>query len=171
MSLNDEDDGLAAFVVFGGEEFGGLGDQGGPVELGDAAQRGDEVVVDAAGADHRVGQVDDGMAGVVKRGAGGAGGDGLAGTDFAGEHADGLLVNQPAEPGDGLFVTVACEELPGGEVAAEGVAGEAVVGAELLDHAAPSTSSAPSASASPGRSAKLMRCRVACSCSAATRAR
>jgi hypothetical protein len=57
--VDDEHDGLATFLGLGGEEILGLGDQGGPVELRDVAQRGDEVVVDPAGADRGVGQVDD----------------------------------------------------------------------------------------------------------------
>jgi hypothetical protein len=57
--IDDEHDGLAAFLGLGGEQILGLGDQRGPVELRGLAQRGDQVVVDAAGADHGVGQVDD----------------------------------------------------------------------------------------------------------------
>lgn len=81
--VDDEDGVFAAFVALRGEQLGGLGDQGGPVEAGHTAERADEVVVDAAGADHRVGEVD----------------DGLAGADLTGEHPDGVLVDQPGEPG------------------------------------------------------------------------
>lgn len=173
--VNDEDDLFAAFVVLGGEQFGGLADQGGPVEPGFGAEAGDEVVVDPAGADHGVGQVDDGVAGRIQRGDGCSGGDGLAGADLAGEHADGLLVDEPAQPGDGFFVAGRGEQLGGRQVTAERVAGQAEVGLQLLDHAAPSCSSPSPSSvvvASSGvRSAKLMALRVAAACSAATRAR
>jgi hypothetical protein len=73
--VDDEHDGLAAFAGLGGEQVGGLGDQGGPVELGDVAECGDQVVVDAAGADHGVGQVDDGEPGGVEGRDAGAGGE------------------------------------------------------------------------------------------------
>jgi hypothetical protein len=169
-----EHDLLAAFVVLGGEQLGGLADQGGPVEPRFGAEAGHEVVVDSAGADHGVGQVDDGVAGRVQRGDGRSGCDGLAGADLAGEHADGLLVDQPSQACDGFFVAGRGEQLGGREVTAEGVAGQAEVGLQLLDHADASCSSPPSSSvvASLGvRSAKLMALRVVAACSAATSAR
>jgi hypothetical protein len=49
--VDDEDGGAAAFGVFGGQGVGGLGNQGGVVEAWGAAQRGNDGVVDAAGAD------------------------------------------------------------------------------------------------------------------------
>ena len=68
--VDDEHDLAAAFVGFGGERVGGLRDQRGLVEAGDAAERADDRVVEAAGADGRVAQVDDGVpAGVQRRSA------------------------------------------------------------------------------------------------------
>jgi hypothetical protein len=131
--VDQQHDGLAAFVVLGGQQLGGLGDQGRPVEAGDGPEGAHEVVVDASGADHGVGQVDDRVAGRVEAGGHGTGGDGLAGADFAGDHADGVLVDQPAQPGDGFLVAAGGEQLTGGEVATERLAGEAVVGAEPVD--------------------------------------
>ena len=69
-------------------QAGGLGGEGGAAVGGPAAERGDDVVVDAAGAGGRVGQVDQGVPGLVERGDGGAGGCCLAGADFAGDHAE-----------------------------------------------------------------------------------
>jgi hypothetical protein len=43
-----DDGGSAAFSGFGGQRVAGLGDEGGGVEGGLAAQGGDDVVVDAA---------------------------------------------------------------------------------------------------------------------------
>ena len=64
--VDDQDGGAAAFGVFGGEGVGGLGDEGGGVEAGDAAEGGDDVVQDAADADGGVGEVDDGVPGGVQ---------------------------------------------------------------------------------------------------------
>ena len=58
--VEDEDDGAAAFVFFGGEQLDGLGDEGGFVEAGFAAQGGDDPAVEAAAADGGVAQVDGG---------------------------------------------------------------------------------------------------------------
>ena len=54
---------------------------------GPAAERGDDVVVDAPGAGGRVGQVDQGVPGLVERGDGGAGGGRLPRADFARDDA------------------------------------------------------------------------------------
>ena len=82
---------LAAFVAFGGEDGGGLGGEPGVAAVGLAAEGGDDHLVQAADADHRVGQVDDGVPGGVQAGQDGADRDGLAGADFAGDHADGAF--------------------------------------------------------------------------------
>ena len=50
-------------ACFGGQRVAGLGDQGGVVEAGPPAERGHDVVVDAAGADGGVGEVDQVVAG------------------------------------------------------------------------------------------------------------
>src|SRR6266568_8435332 len=51
----------------------------------------------AADADHGVGQVDDGVPGVVEAGQDGADGDGLAGADLAGDDADGAFGDAPGD--------------------------------------------------------------------------
>ena len=57
------DGGPSPFGVLGGQRVAGLRDQGGVVEAGPPTQRGHDVVVDAAGADGRVGDVDQVVAG------------------------------------------------------------------------------------------------------------
>jgi len=70
--VDDQDRGAASFGLLGGEQFGGLrGERGGALGRA-AAKGGDDGVVDAAGADGRVGQVDEGVPGVVEPGEGGA---------------------------------------------------------------------------------------------------
>src|SRR2546429_6857472 len=82
--VQDQHGDAAALVVLGGEQPGGLGDQGGGAVAGPAAQRGDDLVVDAAGAGGGVGHVDEGVPGLVEGGDGGAGGDCLAAADLPG---------------------------------------------------------------------------------------
>ena len=124
--VDDEDGGAAAFGGFGGEGVGGLWDEGGHVGAGQAAEGGDDGVVDAAGADGGVAEVDDGVAGGVQGGEGGADGDGFAGADFAGDDAEGVFGDAPGDPGDGFGVAGVAVQHAGGEVAAERHAGEAV---------------------------------------------
>lgn len=50
-------------------------------------------------ADGGIGDVDDGAAGGVEVGDGAAGGQGLAGADLAGDQADGVFVDEPADSG------------------------------------------------------------------------
>jgi hypothetical protein len=59
--VQDQDDGSAAFVFLGSEQFGGLGDEGGLVESGDATECGDDSAVEAAAADGGVAQLDGGV--------------------------------------------------------------------------------------------------------------
>ena len=54
------------------------------------------VAVEAAGADGGVAEVDDGVAGGVEPGQGGADGDGLAGADLAGDDAEGAFLTHQA---------------------------------------------------------------------------
>jgi len=122
--VDEQDGGAGAFGVFGGEGVAGLGDQGRGVEAGVAAQGGDDVVVDAAGADGGVGDVDQVVAGGFQAVDGGAGGDGLADTDFAGDHGDAAGGDAVGDAGGGLVVVGGGEQHAGGEVAAEGQAGE-----------------------------------------------
>jgi hypothetical protein len=71
--VDDQQRDAAALAVLGGGQGGGLGGQGGGAVGGPAAGRGDHGVVDAAGAGGGVGQVDQGVPGLVQRGDGGAG--------------------------------------------------------------------------------------------------
>ena len=114
--------------MFGGERVGGLWDQGCGVEGGDLAEGGDDVVQHAADADGGVGQVDDDVAAGVEGCGGGADGDGLAGADLAGDHAEGVLVDAPADPGDGFGVSAGAVQHRRGEASAERHPGESVVG-------------------------------------------
>ena len=102
--VDDHDRGAAAFGVFGGQGVGGLRDEGGGVEAGDLPERGHDVVEHAADPDGGVGQVDDHVPGGVQGGGRGADGDGLAGADLAGDHAEGVLLDAPGDPGDGFGV-------------------------------------------------------------------
>ena len=61
--LDAQDGDAAAFGCFGGQRVAGLRDQGGVVEAGPPAERGDDVVVDAARGDGGVGEVDQVVAG------------------------------------------------------------------------------------------------------------
>ena len=95
---------------------------------GDAAERGDDSVVDAADADGGVAQVDEGVAG---GGEGSAQGHGLAGADFPGDHAEGVLAGAPADPGGRLAVGGVAVQHARCQVTAERHFGEAVMGEEL----------------------------------------
>src|SRR5450755_143921 len=98
-----------------------------------ATGHGDDGVVDAADADGGVAEVDEGVPGGVEAGEGGAQGHGLAGADFAGDHAEGVLADAPADPGGCLGVGGVAVQHARGQVAAEGHLGEPVVGLEFLD--------------------------------------
>ena len=95
---------------------------------------GDDLVVDAADPDRRVGQVDDGVPGRVQGGERGADGDGLPGADLAGDHPDAVFGDAPADPGDGLAVGGVAVQHAGGEVAAERGAGEPEEPLQPVDH-------------------------------------
>jgi hypothetical protein len=99
----------------------------------DPAERGDDGVVDPADADGGVAQVDEGMTGRIEAGQGGAQGHGLAGADFPGDHAEGVLADAPADPGGCLGVGGVTVQHARREVAAEGHLGEPVVSLEFLD--------------------------------------
>ena len=94
-------------ACFGGQRVAGLRDQGGVVEAGPPAERGHDVVVDAAGADGGVGEVDQVVAGGFGAVDGGAGGDGLADADLAGDHGDAAGGDAVADAGGGLGVVAA----------------------------------------------------------------
>ena len=122
--VQDEDGGSASLVAFCGQGCAGLGDQSrGQVRRG-GAERGDDGLVDAADADHRVGQVDDGVAGGVQAGQDGADRDGFPGADFSGDHADGAFGDAPADAGDGFVVGGVPVQHARGKITSEGHAGE-----------------------------------------------
>ena len=93
---------LNTLGVFGGQRVAGLRDQGGVVEAGFAAQGGDQVMVDAAGADGGVRDVDQVVAGGFGAAERGAGGDGLADADLTGDHGDAAGGDAVADAG-GVF--------------------------------------------------------------------
>src|SRR6266498_3784145 len=125
--VEDHDRGAAAFGVFGGQRVGGLRGEGGGVEAGDLPEGGDDVVQHAADSDRGVGQVDGQVPGGVQGGGGGADGDGLAGADLAGDHAEGVLVDAPGDAGDRLGVSVVTVQHRRGEAATERHGGETPV--------------------------------------------
>jgi hypothetical protein len=86
--VDDQHGDAASFGCFAGEHVVGLGGQRGGAVGGPAAEAGDDVVVDSADAGGGVADVDDGVPGRVDAGQGGAGGDGLAGADLAGDDAE-----------------------------------------------------------------------------------
>nr|WP_228759931.1 hypothetical protein [Pseudactinotalea sp. HY158] len=131
--VEDEDDGAAAFVFLGGQQVGGLGDEAGLVEARDGAEGGDDLAVDASAADGGVAYVDGGVPGGVQCGEGGADGDGLAGADLAGDHAQGAFTDAPGDAGDRFGVGGVAVQHAGGQGSAEGHAGEAVVGLEAVE--------------------------------------
>src|SRR5207247_8489945 len=100
--VDDQDGGLAALVAFGGEHGGGLGGEPGVAAVGLAAEGGDDHLVQAPYADHRVRQVDDGVAGGVEAGQDGADGGGPAGGDLACSHPDGPFGDAPGGSAPGL---------------------------------------------------------------------
>lgn len=67
--VDDDHDAFALLGLFGSERVSGLGDQRSLVKPPDTAEGGDDAVVDAAGANGGVVEVDDGVAGgVIRRG-------------------------------------------------------------------------------------------------------
>jgi hypothetical protein len=96
---------VAVFLVgFGGQCRLDLGDEGGVVETGGLAERGGHRAVDAAHPDLRIRQVNEGVAGGVQAGYGGADGDRLPAADFAGQRSQAAGGDEPAQPGDGFLV-------------------------------------------------------------------
>src|SRR5271166_1249077 len=131
--VDDQQRDAAALAVLGGDQPGGLGGQGGAAVGGPSAERGDYLVVDAPGPGGRVGEVNQGVAGLVQAGDGGAGRDGLAGADLARDHGEGAFAGAPGDPGDGLGVAGVVVQHGRREVLAERGAGEPVVVTQV-DH-------------------------------------
>jgi hypothetical protein len=135
VSFVDAHDGdPAAFGCFGGECVAGLGDQGGVVEAGLCAERGHNVVVDAAGVDGGVGDVDQVVAGGFGAVDGGPGGHGFADAGFAGDHGDTAGGDAIADAGGGLVVIGAAEQHARGQCAPERHGCQAVVGLDFVNH-------------------------------------
>src|SRR5215469_11995619 len=99
----------ASLGCFGGQCVAGLRDQCGVVEAGPPAQGRHDVVVDAAGADGGVGDVDQVVAGGFGAVDGGAGCHGLADTDLAGDHGDAADGDAVTDAGHRLVVIGAGE--------------------------------------------------------------
>jgi hypothetical protein len=81
--------GAGPLAVLGGEQAGGLGGQRRGAVRWAAAEGDDDLVVQAAGAGSRVGQVDQGVTGLVEGGDRGPGGDSLPGAGLAGDDSEG----------------------------------------------------------------------------------
>jgi hypothetical protein len=91
------------------------------------------VVQHAADSDGRVGQVDHHVPGGFQGCGRGPDGHGFARADFAGDHAEGVLVDAPSDPGDGFGVPVVAVQHRRGEVSAERHPGETPVGLQTVD--------------------------------------
>jgi hypothetical protein len=102
--VQDEYDSAAALGLFGLQCLLGLGDQRCGVKPGGVAERADDLGVDPARADHRVGEVDQRVPARVQPGRRRAGGDGLASTDLTADHAERSFLHDPADPRDRLLV-------------------------------------------------------------------
>ncbi len=79
------------------------------------------MVQHAADPDRGVGQVDDHVPGGVQGGGGGADGDGLAGTDLAGDHPEGVLVHAPGDAGHGFGVPAVAVQHGGARLRPKGM--------------------------------------------------
>lgn len=133
MGLVDDQDGNASpLCVLGGERVGGLRDEGGAVGLGDAAEAGDDGLVDAGDPDRRVGDVDDGVSGVVECVEGGPDRDCFPGADLAGDHAEAAFADAPGDAGRGRGMGGVAVQHPGGQVFAERHGRETVVALDLV---------------------------------------
>ena len=102
--IQDENHGLAALGGLRGEQLGRLRDQRRPVEPWGRAERRDDLSVDPARPDRRVGQVDDRVPARVQAGGRRSRGDGLAGADLAAHHPERPLGDDPVDPRDSLLV-------------------------------------------------------------------
>src|ERR1017187_9645450 len=128
MSLiNDEDDAAVPLGGLGGEQVAGLGHQLGFEVARLGAERPDDRHIQPPGAERRVGDVDDLVAGRVEAGDGGAQRYGLARADVPGDHPERGLDHAEADPGDRLGVRGPGEQVPGGDGLAERGAGQAEV--------------------------------------------
>ncbi len=130
--VEDEHHPLSPLVLLGGQGVLGLGDEGRPVEPGDAPEGGDDGRVQAPQPDRSVAEVDDGVTAGVDAGKGGPDRHRLAGTHLAGHHHHHLFVDAPGDPGHRFYVGAVSVEHGGCEVLGEGHAGEAPVGTQAV---------------------------------------
>ena len=79
-------------------------------------------------------EVNEGVAGGVQAVGGGAQGDGLPGTDLAGQDPEAARGDEPAEPGDSFFVGGGGIQRRDGDGGGEWHAGETVVLLQVRDH-------------------------------------
>jgi hypothetical protein len=130
--VDDQDGCAAAFGVLGGQGVARLGDEHGGMEAEGLAEGGDDGVADAAGASGGVADVDGEVAVGVEGCEGGAGGDGLADADFAGDDAEGFPDTAQAIRADASpWLAWRCS-MPGRDCA-ERHAGEPVEALELAE--------------------------------------
>ena len=95
-------------------------------------------MVDPAGSNGGVPEVDERIAAVVECAGGGAGGDGFAGSDFSGDHPERPFLDAPSDAGNGFVVAGRAVQHLWSEIAAERHPGESVVGLQHFDaHRAP----------------------------------
>ena len=136
--VDQQDRQPASLGELGGQVPGGLRDQGGVVDAGHAAQGRDDRVVDAPGADLRVGDGDELVAGGVQAGGGGARGHGLARADLTGDHRDLAGVDAVGDAADGFLVGGRGEQRPDRDGPVEGQPLESEVAAHgVIDHRRP----------------------------------
>ena len=102
--VENEHDPTAALGFLGLEHLLGLGDQRRGVKPRGVTERSDDLGVDPARADHRVGEVDHRVPARIKRGCRRSRGDGLPGADLAADDAERPLLHDPADPRDRLLV-------------------------------------------------------------------
>src|SRR6516162_8555730 len=143
--VDDQDRGPAALCGFPGQDGPGLDGEGGGAVDGPSAEGGDHVGEDAPHACCGVAEVDDGVGGGVEVSDRGADRDRLAGADLAGDHGDGLVGYGPGDAGGGLAAVGVAVQPGGGQVPAEGHAGEPEPGDDGVDH-----QNAPSPASSAG---------------------
>ena len=139
VSLVDQQDRQPASLgELGGQVLGGLRDQGGVVEPGHAAQRGDDRVVNASRPDLGVGDGDELVAGGVQPGGGGADGHGLARADLTGDDRDLAGVDAVGDAAGGFLVGGRGEQRPDRDGPVEGQPLESEVAADgVIDHRRP----------------------------------
>jgi hypothetical protein len=103
------------FGGLGGEQVRGLGHQLGFEVARLGAERPDHLHIQTAGPERGVGDVDDLVPGGVQPGDRGPHGHRLPRADITCDHAGQDLVDAEADPRGGLGVSLAGEQVPGGD--------------------------------------------------------